>query len=124
MTPAGAPAKVRRLCMQLPDAQETVSHGIPAFRITGGRMFAYVSHDHHGDGRTALLVKTAGREVAEHMITADPERLYSPPYVGVAGWIGMHLLRADTDWGEIDDRIEASWQLVAPQKLLKEREHG
>jgi phosphoribosylglycinamide formyltransferase-1/phosphoribosylamine--glycine ligase/phosphoribosylglycinamide formyltransferase/phosphoribosylformylglycinamidine cyclo-ligase len=112
-------AKVRALCMALPEAAEKVSHGAPTFHIEKGKVFAYFSHNHHGDDRTAVQVKTSGREEQAMLVEMDPDHYYVPSYTGPAGWIGMRLDTGDTDWDHIGDRIATSWELVAPRRLLE-----
>ena len=112
-------AKVRALCMALPEAAEKISHGAPAFFIEKGKVFAYFSHNHHGDDRTAVQVKTSGREEQAMLVEMDPDLYYVPAYTGPAGWIGMRLDQGETDWDHIGDRIATSWELVAPRRLLE-----
>lgn len=59
---------LRGIALALPKAGEELSHGMPAFFITKGKMFAYFTHDHHGDGITAALVKTSGVEAQAMLI--------------------------------------------------------
>jgi phosphoribosylglycinamide formyltransferase 1 len=108
--------KVRKLALALPEAEETVSHGMPCFGIMKGKKFAYVSLNHHGDGRTALLVKISGLDEQEQLIETDPDRFYRPAYFG-EGWIGVRLDLGDTDWDEIAERLQRSWLSIAPRKL-------
>jgi hypothetical protein len=110
--------RLRRLCMAQPSAAEKISHGAPTFFIEKGKVFAYFWHDHHGDDRTAVLVKTGGIEEQEMLIEADPDLYFRPPYLGPSGWIGIRTDRPHTDWDHIADRIETSWRIVAPGKLL------
>ncbi|GAA0334845.1 hypothetical protein GCM10009087_51470 [Sphingomonas oligophenolica] len=70
-------AKVRALCMALPEAAEKISHGAPTFFIEKGKVFAYFSHNHHGDGRTAVQVKTSGREEQAMLVEMDPDLYYT-----------------------------------------------
>jgi len=84
-----------------------------------GKMFAYFSDNHHGDGRTAVLLKTSGLEEQEMLIEADPDLYYRPPYIGPSGWIGLRLDRGDPDWDHVGDRIAQSWELAAPRRLLE-----
>jgi phosphoribosylglycinamide formyltransferase-1 len=111
-------AKVRELAMQQPEAEETLSHGMPCFGIIKGKKFAYVSNDHHGDGKTALLVKISGAEEQAMLIDSDEDRYYRPAYFG-DGWIGIRLDLGDTDWDHIGDWLAKSWLAVAPKKLTK-----
>ena len=111
-------AQVRERAMAQPEADEVSSHGMPCFGIMGGKKFAYVSVDHHGDGKTALLVKISGAEEQAMLIDSDEDRYYRPAYFG-DGWIGIRLDLGDTDWDHIADWLAKSWRAVAPKKLTK-----
>ena len=110
-------AKVRERALALPQSDEITSHGMPCFGIEKGKKFAYFSQDHHGDGITALLVKTTAPEEQAMLIDSDPTRYFRPAYFG-DGWIGIRLDLGDTDWDHIDDRLAKSWREIAPKKLL------
>jgi phosphoribosylglycinamide formyltransferase 1 len=109
-------AQVRERAMALPEADEIVSHGMPCFGIVKGKKFAYFTHDHHGDGRTALLVKISGLDEQQHLIEQDAARYFRPAYFG-DGWIGIRLDLGDTDWTHIGEWLAKSWRAVAPRKL-------
>jgi phosphoribosylglycinamide formyltransferase-1/phosphoribosylamine--glycine ligase/phosphoribosylglycinamide formyltransferase/phosphoribosylformylglycinamidine cyclo-ligase len=121
-TPEAKLARVREIAMRLPGAEETTSHGMPCFRVQGGKMFCYFTHDHHSDGIIAIIVKTSGPEEQAQLIDQDPDIYYRPAYFGPSGWVGVRLDSGDTDWDHVADRIELSWKLVAPRKLLGIRE--
>jgi phosphoribosylglycinamide formyltransferase-1 len=108
--------KVRERALALPETDESTSHGMPCFGVTKGKKFAYVSLDHHGDGKTALLVKISGADEQAQMIDMDPERYYRPAYFG-DGWLGIRLDLGDTDWDAIGEWLRRSWQSVAPRRL-------
>lgn len=108
--------KVRTLAMAQPEADEVLSHGMPCFGIVGGKKFAYVSSDHHGDGKVALLVKISGVDEQAMLIDQDADRYYRPAYFG-DGWIAIRLDLGDTDWDAIADWLSRSWRAVAPKKL-------
>lgn len=116
--PAWLISKVRELALAQPEADEVSSHGMPCFGIKGGKKFAYVSNDHHGDGKTALLVKISGTEEQAMLIDSDEDRYYRPAYFG-DGWIGIRLDLGDTDWDHIGEWLAKSWLAVAPKKLTK-----
>lgn len=111
--------RLRAIALKLPDARERESHGSPGFFIEKGRFFAYIWHNHHGDGETAVMVKTG--DVAEQamLVEQDPDLYYVPPYLGASGWVAMRVGRPDTDWDRIGDRVAQSWELVAPRRLLE-----
>lgn len=108
--------QVRARAMALPQAEETTSHGMACFGIAKGKKFAWVSADHHGDGRTALLAKISGADEQAQLIENDPQRYYRPAYFG-SEWIGIRLDLGDTDWEAIDGWLARSWRSVAPRKL-------
>ena len=109
-------AEVRARALALPQAEETTSHGMPCFGIVKGKKFAWVSADHHNDGKTALLARISGEDEQAQLIENDPARFYRPAYFG-AEWIGIRLDLGDTDWDSIDDWLLRSWRSVAPKKL-------
>ncbi|MEJ7925797.1 phosphoribosylglycinamide formyltransferase [Sphingobium sp. AN641] len=109
-------AQVRAHALALPQADETISHGMPCFGITKGKKFAYFSHDHHGDGVIAVIVKTTAPEEQAMLIERDPDLYYRPAYFG-NDWVGIRLAGGDTDWDLIAQRLAQSWREVAPRKL-------
>ena len=115
-SPEWLAAQVRERAMALPEAEETLSHGMPCFGIVKGKKFAWVSLDHHGDGKTALLVKISGADEQAQLIENEPERYYRPAYFG-DGWIAIRLDLGDTDWDAVTDWLARSWRSVAPKKL-------
>lgn len=108
-------ARLRAICLALPESEETVSHGIPAFR-GAGRMFAYFRHNHHGDGLTVVCLKTTGRDEQEMLIEADPALYSRPAYLGPSGWISLSLASADTDWSHVGAWVAKSYGLTAAPK--------
>jgi hypothetical protein len=109
--------RLRRLCLALPETDEKLSHGMPAFRVAG-KMFAYLWHDHHGDGMTRVAVKTSGRDEQDFLIEADPGTYSWLPYMGPSGWIGVNLAD-DADWALVETRLASSWRLAAPRRLTE-----
>ena len=110
--------QVRALAMAEPEAEESLSHGMACFGIKGGKKFAWVSDNHHGDGRVALLVKVSGPEEQAMLIERDEDRYFKPAYFG-NDWIAIRLDLGGLDWEEVRQRISASWLAVAPAKLKK-----
>jgi phosphoribosylglycinamide formyltransferase 1 len=109
-------AKVREQALAMPDADEVISHGMPCFGIIKGKKFAYISNDHHGDGRLSLLVKISGLDEQTMLIETDPDRYYRPAYFG-DGWIAIRLDLGDHDWDHIGEWLRKSWIAVAPARL-------
>jgi formyltetrahydrofolate-dependent phosphoribosylglycinamide formyltransferase len=115
-SPEATIAQVRALALAQPEADEVLSHGMPCFGIIKGKKFAYISRDHHGDGKLALLVKISGPDEQAHLIESDPDRYYRPAYFG-DGWIAIRLDLGDNDWDEIGAWLARSWRAIAPKKL-------
>jgi hypothetical protein len=115
--PDGDLGRLRAIALALPAAAEKISHGQPNFFIERGKVFAQYWHDHHGDGRSAVMVKTSGADEQAMLIEADPDLYYRPAYIGPSGWVAIRTDVTTTDWDHIADRVAASWRLVAPVKL-------
>ena len=95
------PAQLRELCLALPDVEERVSHGEPAWFVHG-KLFVTL-WDHHHDDRVAFLA-AAPDGAQEALVASSPERYFRPPYYGNRGWIGMYL-DVPVDWDEAAVRI-------------------
>jgi formyltetrahydrofolate-dependent phosphoribosylglycinamide formyltransferase len=118
VTPGWLLDKVRDNALALPEAEEKLSHGSPAFFVKGGKVFAYFSANHHGDDRIAVLVKVSGLDEQQMLIEQDQDRYFRPAYFGDS-WVGIRLDLADTDWDNVGDRIAQSWEMAAPRRLLE-----
>jgi len=114
-------ARVREIALVLPEADEKVSHGRPAFFTQ--KVFCYFGGS----------VRTDGDWIAHDaaiMVRPDPDddparrqdgRFWVPAYLGPSGWLGLDLA-ADTDWQEIAELIDASFRVTAPRRLVRELE--
>lgn len=111
--------QLRKIALQQPESYEKQSHGTPAFGVEGGKMFAYFQQNHHGDGITAVLVKTSGEEEQAMLIESDPDLYYRPAYLGPAGWVGIRLDRPPVDWAHVEQWLGKSWRRAAPRRLTK-----
>jgi hypothetical protein len=111
--------RLRAIALALPGAAERLSHGTPGFFVEGGKFFAYFRRDHHGDGETAVLVRTTGLDEMEALIAADSVLYYKPAYLGPSGWVAIRTDAPGTDWDHIGDRVAQSWEMAAPRRLLE-----
>jgi phosphoribosylglycinamide formyltransferase-1 len=93
---------------------------MPVFFIEKGKTFAWFIHDHHGAGITAVVVKTSGADEQAMLIEADPDLFYRPAYLAPSGWIGLRLDVDETDWDQVEARIEASWGHAATPRLREQ----
>jgi hypothetical protein len=112
LTSDEALVRLRAACYAMPAVEEKLSHGAPCFFVRG-KMFASFASDHHGDGRTATWVK-ADKDRQSELVADEPGRYFVPPYVGVKGWVGVHL-GVQTDWETLSILIEEAWTSVAPK---------
>jgi predicted DNA-binding protein (MmcQ/YjbR family) len=106
-------ARIREICMALPEAAEKPfgGHTAPTYRVRD-KMFVMTSED------GLSMTFKAGPGVQEALVAEDPERFFVPKYVGVKGWVGARL-DVDHDWDEMAELIEDSYRLVAPKRLTK-----
>jgi hypothetical protein len=117
MTPEQVLAKLRGICLALPETSERPSHGAPTFFIREKRSFLMVLTNHHGDGRFAIWC-AAPEGMQKMLVDADGERFFVPPYVGHRGWLGLRLDRG-IHWDELEGIVEDAYAEVAPAKLVE-----
>lgn len=101
--------RVRRICLDLPNAEERLSHGTPTFFVRG-KQFAQVWAGHHDDHGLQLWCAAPGGAQST-LVKADPGLFFIPPYLGSRGWLGVRLERPD--WPEIERVIEDGHALIA-----------
>ncbi|HXT35795.1 MAG TPA: MmcQ/YjbR family DNA-binding protein [Chloroflexota bacterium] len=104
-------ARLRAICLGLPEAIERETWGRPTFRIKE-KIFAMMAGEH---GVEAVWCK-APVGIQEILVGSDPERFFRPPYVGPKGWIGVRL-DVEVDWEELTGFLEDSYRLIAPRRL-------
>ena len=114
---ARATARLRKLCLALPEATERLSHGEATWFVQGKRVFAMMSDQHHDD-RVAFTCPAADG-AQEVLVRTQPHKFYRPPYVGGAGWLGVYLDVPEVNWDEIADLVVAAYRQVAPRKLVE-----
>jgi hypothetical protein len=119
---AEAETQLRTICAALPEVTERISHGSVTFLIRGKRTLAYLTDDHHGDGRLAVIC-AAPPGAQDELIEAEPDRFFRPPYVGHRGWVGLRV-DVDPDWDEVRALIGQAYRLVAPVTLVRQLEAG
>jgi hypothetical protein len=108
-------ARVRKLCLSLPEAIEVEAWGAPTFRI--GKifvMYAAAGNEHH-EGREGIWVKT-NSFTQDLLVRGQPARYFSPPYVGPSGWTGAYLDEG-TDWIAVTELIRDAYRATAPKRL-------
>lgn len=107
--------RVRGICLALPGVEERLSHGTPAYFVR--RQFVMVWPDGHHDHHFANLWCAAPPGAQDELVTSEPDRFFTPPYVGGRGWIGVRL-DGQVDWEEIAAICEEAYRTVAPKQLV------
>lgn len=116
-------ARLREICLALPEAAEKISHGAPTFFTQ--RVFAHYGGSIKGDhfapfARTAVLVKA---DPLEREALLEDERCFLPAYLGAAGWVGLSFLPSGNPdavaWDEVAELVETSYRLTAPTRLVR-----
>ena len=112
-------ARLRTICLALPEAAEKESHGHPNFYTK--KVFAVfgavVKGDHYND-RWAQSVLVLPDLLTREAALSD-ERFFVPAYYGPYGWIGLDFRAAEVDWDEVADLVEESYRNTAPARLIK-----
>jgi hypothetical protein len=110
-------ARVRSICLALPEAVEQESHGRPTF-FAGKRVFAVFGA--HGEDDTRLLVHP---DDAEREALLRHPRSSVPPYWGPSGWLAFELRPLpegpEPDWGEMAELVEDSYRRVALVRMVR-----
>jgi predicted DNA-binding protein (MmcQ/YjbR family) len=109
-SPAAIVSRLRRTCLALPDASETVTFGHPTFRA-GKKTFA-VFENYRGED--TICFKATLEDQA--LLVLDP-RFFVAPHIGAHGWTSMRVAKG-IDWSELTDLLRESYRLVATKKML------
>lgn len=117
---AEATARLQAIAASLPEVSERLSHGAVTFFVRSKRTVCYLTDDHHGDGRLAL-VYPAPPGAQEELVRSEPDRFFRPPYVGHRGWVGLRL-DVEPDWDEVAGIVVAAYRQVAPTTLVRQLE--
>jgi hypothetical protein len=107
-------ARIRPICLSLPETSERLSHGEPTFFVHK-KVFVMFADHHHEDGRIAVwLPVPVGLQPT--LIESNPDVYFRPPYVGHRGWLGIDLQRVND--ADLRYHIQVAWELIAPRRLL------
>lgn len=102
-------ARVRAVCLALPEVEEFESHGRPNFRA--GKVFAvYGAGLEHPSG---LILKIDASE--REALREDP-RFYIPKYY--PDRLALDVDHPDTDWSEVTELVESSYRQIALKRML------
>ena len=81
-------ARIRQICLALPETSERLSHGEPAFFFREKKSFLNMDAHHHGSSHYSAWV-AAPMGSQDLLVRSDPEHFFVPPYVGHRGWVGV-----------------------------------
>jgi predicted DNA-binding protein (MmcQ/YjbR family) len=109
-------ARLRAICMALPEAQEKISHGEPTWFAGKGKVFAMFDDHHHGAPHVSVWLP-APPGAQEVLVANDPKRFFRPPYLGHRGWVAV-VLDSKPNWNLVADLVEQGYRVVATKKLL------
>ena len=102
-------ARVRQICLALPEASEIESHGRPNFRA--GKVFAVYGAGQ--DHPNALILRI---DPAELPALATDDRFFVPPYY--PDRLALDVSEPGTDWVEVTELVESSYRRVALKRML------
>src|SRR6516165_1369470 len=81
-------ARLRAICLPLPEVTERPSHGAPTFFVRDKKSFVTLwASGHHDDDFPHLWCAGLPGAQAE-LVASAPDRFFRPPYVGGRGWMG------------------------------------
>ena len=112
-------ARLRTVCLALPEASEKESHGHPnfytkkVFAVFGG----VVKGDHNSDRWSQSVLVLPNLLTREAALSDD--RFFMPAYYGPYGWIGLNFRAAEVDWDEVTELVEESYRNTAPARLTR-----
>jgi hypothetical protein len=109
--------RVRRICAELPETRERLSHGEPTFFVHN-KVFVMFANNHHDDGHIAVWLPVPPGFL-EGLLKKSPGTFFKPPYVGGRGWVGIELSRIKDD--ALSFHIQVAWDLMAPKRMLSMR---
>ena len=109
-------AKMREICLSLPDTKETMTWGQPHFRV-GDKIFSGYGAE---KGKKVIGFKLE-MDHADAML--DDPRFWRAPYVGHKGWVSMDATQV-RHWDEVKVLIHESYRLIAPKKSLAKLADG
>ncbi len=98
--------KLRKACLRLPEATETVTFGHPAFQVRK-KTFA-VLEEYKGELGICVKVGTLLQDVF-----LKDARFFRTPYIGKYGWVTLRVHAARLNWKEIAALVKGSYDEVA-----------
>lgn len=98
-------ARLRKICLALPDTTETTNFGHPFFRVKDKVFCVY----HGKPDEPAIAFKVLK---SEQSIFLEDTRFFKTPYMHHHGWVSIYA-KGKLDWTEIAELVKASYDLTA-----------
>jgi predicted DNA-binding protein (MmcQ/YjbR family) len=106
--------RLRKICLALEEAEETVTFGHPTFRVNGKAFCVFEEYK----GELGICVKV---EQELQGIFLDDPRFFRTPYIGKHGWVTLRVYAARLNWSEVKELVKGSFLLVRPKAAKKRR---
>jgi len=104
-------AKLREICLALPEVQEVKTWGHPTFKA-GTKTFAVLEHY---NGHLCICFKAT--LPLQQLLLEDP-RYFMTPYIGKQGWVSL-IADRPPNWREVRQLIRESHALVFKPRAKK-----
>ena len=111
-------ARLRAICLALPETTEKVAWGEPTWRVRG-KLFAQLDNHHHGADHLAVWLPAPLGE-QEAMVYTNPRQFFRPPYVGPRGWVGVRIDRRP-NWTVVKQLVAQAYGMVASREQRRGR---
>ncbi|MBI3210299.1 MAG: MmcQ/YjbR family DNA-binding protein [Candidatus Solibacter usitatus] len=102
-------ARLRKICLALPETAETETWGHPNFRVANKIFCAYETYQNE----LSMCFKVG---LALQGVYLKDARFYRTPYVGKHGWVSLKVNAAEIDWKEVEGLVKQSYSLIAPAR--------
>ena len=105
---------VREIAGALPEAEEYVTYGQPAFRVRG-KLFVWMSPSREAVGALALRVDPDEKEL---ILESNPDMYFETPHY--RGYPAVLIRLEKIERRELAERIEDAWLSRAPKRIVDE----
>lgn len=99
-------ARLKEICLALPDTKLTYIWDHPHFRVRGKIFVSF------GEYKGAWGISLKVGELMQGVFLNDP-RFFCAPYVGKYGWLTLRVDAAPVNWIEIRELVKCSYKLVS-----------
>jgi predicted DNA-binding protein (MmcQ/YjbR family) len=103
-------AKLREICLALPESSEAMQFGSPVWRA-GKKTFANL----YADRKRLLITFWVG--LAQQALFGADARYHVPPYMGHNGWIALDVTK-QCNWHEVRAQVLHSYRHFALKRML------